>query len=349
MKNCSFIESKLSNCRFERSTTEKIIWEKCIISSVDYANMHAERYYFKSSTLVDVDIDICYIFGYLFYDTSIYDINIIYMGDKVKFSKDTILNRFACNLWVQQRYYEFINANIIVGNINYVPQLVKEALNELSKNSGYSRQFETINVFDLLQFYSMCNTFDFSTVKDILEFLEDFNWNQFNLDESILYLAQVQRFKLYLTEFVYDGKFIESAGTSISFVTFYCSTDDYNGAISTIARSLNMIYDALGFTNSYEVINVQKGSWIITIAVITACALMLPKVLKKNIDVVIEISTKSKISKKIADKLDKKNLSVNDLKQITDIALATGIISRTVENIDLLEVSKIIDMLKIEI
>jgi uncharacterized protein YjbI with pentapeptide repeats len=349
MKNCSFIESKLSNCKFERSTTEKIVWEKCIISSVDYANMHAERYSFKSCMLTDVDIDICYIFGYLFYDTSIYDISIIYMGDKVEFTRDVMLNRFAHNLLIQQRYYEFINANIIFDNLNSVPNLVKKAFNELSKNSDYSRRLETINIFDLLQFYSTCNKFDFITIKDILNFLEDFDWNQFDFDERILYLAQLHKFKLYLTEFAYDSRFIGSANADVSFVTFYCNVDDYNLALSTVKQCLNEICHACGFTNTYEVIAAQKGSWIITIALITSCALILPKVFKKYADVILEISTKSKISRKIADNLNKKNLNMKDLRQISDIAVASGIINYTAESLDLSDVSKIVDMLKIEI
>jgi uncharacterized protein YjbI with pentapeptide repeats len=349
MKSCTFIESKLSNCKFERSTTEKIFWEKCIISSVDYANMHAERYSFKSCTLTDVDIDICYIFGYLFYDTSVHGITIIYMGDKIEFTKDNMLNRFASNLWIQQRYYEFINANIIFNNLNYVPQLLEKAFNELSKNSNYSRRLETMNIFDLLQFYSMCNTFDFNTIKTIFDFLDDFDWSQFDFDEKILYLAQVHKFKLYLTEVAYDNRFIESANTNISFVTFYCNTDDYNSALSMIKQCLNEVCHVFGFTNLCEVINIQKGSWIITVAVITSCALLLPKIFKKYADVIIEINTKSKISKKIVDNLNKKNLNVNDLKQIANIALTSGVINYTEESPDLSDISKIVDMLKIEI
>jgi len=349
MKNCSFIESKLSNCKFERSTTEKIDWEKCIISSVDYANMHAERYSFKSCTLTDVDIDICYIFGYLFHDTNLYSINIIYMGDRVEFTKDNMLNRFASNLWIQQRYYEFINANIIFNNLNHVPQLVEKAFNEISKNSNYFRRLETMNVFDLLQFYSMCNRFDFNVLKDIFNFLDDFDWNLFNVDERILFITQVHKLKLYLTEVAYDNRFIESANKNISFVTFYCNTDDYDLALSMIKECLNNICSVFGFTNSCEIINKQKGSWIITIAVITSCALMLPKIFKKYADVIIEINTKNKISKKLTNNLNKKNLNMTDLKKITDIALTSGIISNTIENLDLSDVSKIIDMLKIEI
>jgi uncharacterized protein YjbI with pentapeptide repeats len=349
MKNCSFIESKLSNCKFERSTTEKIVWEKCVISTVDYANMFAERYSFKSCTLTDVNIDICYIFGYLFYDTNIYGISIIYMGDEVEFTKDNMLTKFASNLLIQQRYYEFINANIIFDNLNNVPDLVKKAFNELSKNSGYSRRLETINIFDLLQFYSTCNKFDFIIIKDIMYFLEDFNWNQFDFDEKILYLAQLHKFKLYITEFAYDNKFIGSANTDVSFVTFHCNVDDYNLALSTIKQCLNEICHACGLASTYDVINAQKGSWIITIAVITSCALMLPKIFKKYADVILEINTKSKISRKIADNLNKKNLNMNDLRQISNIAATSASIHHTAENLDLSDLSKIVDMLKIEI
>jgi uncharacterized protein YjbI with pentapeptide repeats len=349
MKNCNFSESRLFNCKFERSTTEKIFLEKCVVSSVDFANMHAERYSFKSCELVNVDIDICYIFGYLFYDTNIYDINIIYMGKKIEMSKENMLNRFACNLWAQQRYYEYINAKMLFDNIKCISQLIKKAFYEINKNTDYSTQLETLNIFDLLQFYSMCNMFDFDTLKDILNFLNNFDWGNFNSNKRIIYLTQVQRLELYLKESIYDEKFINSANTNISLVTFYCNTNDYNMAISTIKQCLNKICLIFGFSDSYEVIHVREGSWIITVAVITSCALLLPKVFKKYANVIIEISIKTKISRKIADKLNMKKLNINDFRKITDIASASGIISQTVENLDLSDISKIVDMLKIKI
>ena len=352
MKNCNIIESKLNNCKFERSTTEKINYEKCIISLVDYANMHAERYSFKSCTMTDIDIDICYIFGYFFYDTSISGINIIYMGEKVEFTKDNMLSKFAYELWSQRRYCEFINANIIFNNLDKVAHLVKSAFNELPKNTEYSGRLETLNIFEALQFYTMCNKFNSSIVKDILNFFDKFDWDNFNLDNKILYLSQVQKLKLYLSETMYDLNFIKSANNDISFVTFCCNTDDYDYALSLIRNCLNDVCLAYKLTNKYEILDSHRGSWIITIAVAGSCALVLPLLFKKYADVIIEIDTKRKINRKIADSLENSSLTLSDLKLITDIAKSIGIVTvvkESHEHIDISAIAKILEVLKIGI
>lgn len=352
MKNCKFIESTLNVCKFERSTTEKIIYERCRISLVDYANMHAERYSFKSCELTDIDIDICYIFGYFFFDTSISGINIIYMGERVEFTKDNMLNKFANELWSQRRYHEFINANIIFDNLNNIPRLVKNAFVELVKNTDYSGKLEAVNVFEVLQFYSLCNKFSFGIVKDIIDYFDTFNWEQFGIDDKILYLSHVQKLKMYLTEMAYDSSFIRSANDDISFVTFYCNSEDYNHALTLIKECLNNVCLKYGIANRYEVIDSRRGSWIITIAVVTACALTLPLIFKRYVDIIIEINTKRRISKKVADNLAKKNLNLSDLKLIADISKSVGIVSVSKESlnaIDVAEISKILEVMKIGI
>jgi len=350
MKNCEFNESTLNSCKFERSTTENITYNMCNISSVDYANMHAERYRFKSCIMTDIDIDICYIFGYFFFDTSIRSINIIYMGDRIEFTKDNMLNKFASNLWIQRRYYEFINANIIFDNLTHVIPLIKNAFNELVKNTDYSGRLEALNIFEILHFYTMCNQFDFKFVTEVMNFFDDFDWEQFSFENKLLYLSQTHKYKLYLSETAYDSKFIESANGEISFVTFYCNTDDYDNALDLIKKCLNEICETYGLTSDFEIIESRKGSWIITVALVASCALLLPVIFKRYIDIAIEINTKRKISKRISDRLERKNLKLEDLKQIADIAKSAGIVAIAKEganSVDLSSISKILEMVKI--
>lgn len=46
MKNCEMKQSQINNCSFERSTTEKIEFESCVIKNTDFATMHAECHKF---------------------------------------------------------------------------------------------------------------------------------------------------------------------------------------------------------------------------------------------------------------------------------------------------------------
>jgi hypothetical protein len=310
--------------------------------------MHAERYSFNSCEIKEIDIDICYIFGYMFFDTNINGINIIYMGDRVEFSKNNMLNRFASKLWAQRRYHEFINANIIFDNLEHIPQLVKSAFIELADNTDYTRQLQGLGIFEVLQFYTMNNCFDFVAVRDINEFFDEFDWMKFEFDDKLLFLAHIQKFKLYIGETAYNDKFIDSAKEDIAFVTFYCGTDDYEYALSSIKDCLNEICSTFGINSKYEVIEWRKGSWIITVVVIASAALILPKIFKKYADVIIEVNTKRKISKRIADRLERKNLNLSDLKLITDIAKSVGIVAASSdEKFDLIDVTDMARMLEV--
>lgn len=347
MKNCTFINCKISCCKFERSTTEKITFEKCDINESNFANMHAERYHFKECQLTDNYFDICYIFGYLFYMTDICNINIIYMGEIVEFTEDNVKKRFSINLWKQQRYYEFINSQILFGKYNNTFQLIKKAFEELINCNKFTRKLEIYNIFDMLQFYAFNNTFDFELVKSLLEYFDNFNWDVFELEERIIYLAQYEKFKIYITESEYNNHFISSAQRDISLITFHCNTNDYELAYETVAKCISKIYESLNIETNLELINVTKGSWVLTFVVISACALLLPKIIKQYTDLYVEINTKRSISNKIIEKINKKNINVNDFKTLSEIAITTGLVKE--EKIELNDISKIIESIKVNI
>ena len=349
MKNCNFIKCKIKNCRFERSTTEKISFESCDISSTDFANMHAERYNFKSCSMTDVNIDICYIFGYLFYNTNIYGINIIYMGERVEFTEDNLLNNYASALWKQGRYYEFMNANIMFQNYDFLPKLIEKAFSEIDTSDNYLRKLEICNIFDLLQFYFTCNVFNFKIVNAILSFLDEFTWDIFDFDERIIYLSLFQKLKMYISEYKYDDMFINSAQNDFSIITFYCNTEDYNLAFKTVEKFLLEICAIIGVSGGFEFIEAKKGSWILIFLTVTSCALLLPKILKKYVDIYIEVDTKKRISKKLKDKLNKKNISITEIKMIADIASDSGILKKNEDNVDLSDISKIMETIKINL
>ncbi len=349
MKNCKFFNCQFSNVKFERSTTESIIFKSCQISNTDFANMHAERYKFVSCTLNNVLIDVCYIFGYLFFDTNLLDFNIIYMGETIDFTEDNLLFKFASSLWGRYRYYEHINAYIMFGHLDKVEPLIKKAFTELINISTPQRNLEIYNLFDMLQFYISNNAFDFNSVKSFLNFFENFNISLFSFDEKITYMSQLEKIKTYLSDAQYDYDFILSAKNDVSFVTFYCSSNNYSQAFNTVSKILDEIYNSLGLAKQYTLIDAQKGSWILTFVVISASALLLPKFLKKSADLYFELDTKRKISKRISDKLQKERLSTSELKQLTEIAVSSGLVASEIKEVDLSDINKIIEMIKIGI
>lgn len=177
MKNCTFTDCEFLYCKFERSTTESLEFSHCNIVSSDFANMHAERYKFKNCNLSDNSFDICYIFGYFFYETNIFNINIIYMGEILKFNERNVKTKFTIDLWKQHRFYEFINSNILFSKYKNTLPLLKNAFLELIAINKYERKLEIYNILDMLSFYAYCNVFDFSLIKSILEYFDEFNWD----------------------------------------------------------------------------------------------------------------------------------------------------------------------------
>lgn len=349
MKNCKFVNCQLKNLRFERSTTESLVFVSSYISNTDFANMHAERYKFISCTLQDVLIDVCYIYGYLFFDTNVLDIKIIYMGEVVGFTEQNILHRFAANLWVQSRYYEFINAYLIFGHVNDIQPLLEKAFCNLLNQSSPQRCLEIYNILDMLQFYISNNVFAFTITRSIIEFLENLNLTALNFEEKITYMSQLEKIKVYFTDAHYDVNFIMSAQSEISFVTFYCKTNSYEDALNSVKKVIDEIYASLALERQYALIDAQQGSWILTFVVISSCALMLPKLIKETTYLYFELNTKRKISKRITDKLQKKMLSTAELKELTEIALSSGLIHHNSKEVELKDIAQIVDMIKIGI
>ena len=89
---------------------------------------------------------------------------------------------------------------------------------------------------------------------------------------------------------------------------------------------MNDLSKALGISSGFELIDEQKGSWIFTFVVITALALVIPKMVSETVNVSLEISTKVQIKKRLKAKLKKQNLSTDELKTIAEIASNAGLV-----------------------
>ena len=271
--------------------------------------------------------------------------NIIYMGENVVFNEKNVKTKFTVDLWKQHRFYEFINSNLLFGKYKNTLLLVKKAFSELIEISKYERKLEIYNILDMLSFYAYCNLFDFALIKLILEFFDDFNWDVFDLDEKIIYLAQYNKLTSYITEAAYNQDFINTAINDFSFITFYCNTDDYNLAIVIVEKYITKIYNKLGLPVYYELLNASKGSWILTFSVIAACALLLPKIIRQYSNLYLEINTKKSISLKLIEKMNKKSITISEFKALSEIAIDTGLLKE--EKIEMEDIGKIIESIKV--
>lgn len=343
MKNCRLINCKLSNCSFERSTVESVSFLECKIYSSDLATMHAERLEFEKCTIQDSSMGISYIFGYLFYQTDLSGIKILYRGVELPFTKETI-NSHAERLWEERRFCEFLNASIICGNFNFVPEIVTKSLENLLQESPYLREIELDGIFKILKFYTLNNVFPFPVFCQIVENLESFEWKKLTTEERIKYISNCEMLKFLIQDGEYNAEFISSAHDCQSILTIHCNTDDYEAAKESAYKFLESLSDRLNISGGFTLLDTKKGSWVFIFLVVSSIALLIPKVIAETINVSLEISTKRQIRKLLEPKLKQKNMSINDLKTITEIVSNSGLIKGSSMQI---EPSKLIDALKI--
>lgn len=342
-KNCTFINCKFISCSFERSTTESLKFNNCEIFNTDLATMHAERHNFVQCRIRNSSMGISYIFGYLFYNTDLNDIKILYRGEEIKLTKEAI-SHHARLLWAEQRYHEFLNANIICHNLDAVPNMLKNILEALLNINPYLRRLEVNNLFEVLQFYVQNNVIPCPIYLKTLEILETFDWKRFTSEERLIYLAGYEMLKLFVIDGDYNNEFILSALDSYSILVIHCRTNDYDTAKKNTYQFLNDLCETLNMSANFEFVDAKKGSWIFTFFIITALALTIPKIISEAANVSFEINTKRQISKRLKAKLRKKNLTMDELKTISEIASNTGLIKGSSYQI---MPSNILDALKI--
>ena len=132
--------------------------------------------------------------------------------------------------------------------------------------------------------------------------------------------------KLFVSEGCYNNDFILTATESQSTLIIYCKTDDYDAAKEATYKFLKDLSEALGISSGFELIDTQKGSWTFTFIVISALALVIPKIISEIVNVSLEVSTKIQIRKRLRAKLKKQNLSTDELKTIAEIASNAGLV-----------------------
>ncbi len=325
MKDCTFINCKINSCSFERSTTETASFTNCQIKDSDMATMHAEGHKFSNCQIENTSMGISYIFSYLFYNTDLSNIKILYRGDEIKLTKEAISHQ-AKLLWRERRLHEFLNANIICGNIQQMPHILHNILNGALSIAQQLRKLEISNLFSVLQFYSQNSVFPYPIYLEILECLERFEWKQFSSEERLIYLSGCEMLKIFVSEGCYNYDFILTAMESQSILIIHCKTNDYDAAKEATDKFLNDLSKVLGISSGFELVDAKEGSWTFTFVIISALALVIPKMVSEVVNISLEISTKIQIKKRLKAKLKKQNLSTDELKTIAEIASKAGLV-----------------------
>lgn len=347
MKKCTFKNCEFINCGFERSTTEQLTFDNCKIYECDLATMHAEKHIFKNCLLQEVLMDIGYIFGYLFYNTNIDGMSVLYRGDRVYLENQDTFSKHIESLWKEQRYYEFINANIIYHHYEMIPQILLKSL-KLSENKSPSiRLLDISDILDSITFYIENCLLPYPIFLEVVSVLEHHSWSNFPINENIIYRTKCEKIKILLKNAVFSDEFIRSAQGNISTITFRCKTNDFETAYQLSANILHKICIACGLKDEFSLIAKEKGSWILTFAIASSIALVVPKLLKCYSDTYFEIKTKKQFSKAISQKLKNSSLSIEELKTLNEIAASAQLVPNADVNYKKIDVPNLFDSVKI--
>ncbi|MCL1997168.1 MAG: pentapeptide repeat-containing protein [Turicibacter sp.] len=374
MYDCKFEESSFVDCNFERSSTERLEFLRCEVKNTNLATMHAEHHRFISCKMEDVCIDPSYVFGYLFYGTSLEKIDYLHRGESVSLEETAAsYGKFL----EEARYFEYLNAGIIFQNAGVILQY-KESKAEIVKNS-----LEQLSLYDIVQlrktgildilnaicFYVKYSMLSLQELVEIEDLLQNFDWSQFSFEETLEYQGKVGM----ISSIISSGKYPltpELLGDipleSTSLVEFYCDTNDFDLAFENAKALLDKVTDKCGVLGLYSLIDKRQGSWELVFAIPTLCAVVLPFFVQNIIQtygMFLEVSNKKhrfSFDKCLIDMAKKSlqaiNLSKNPSKASDILALVNSLQSGETNNIskkpskDIVEeIAGIIKLIKIGI
>lgn len=324
MKNCHMINTRICNCSFERSTTENIIFEHCLLKNTDFATMHAECHRFIDCDLTGVKLGISYVFGYLLCGTNIEDFEVLYRGKRVNLNSQEEALKFL----EESRMYEIINLLFIYQKFNKVPSILEKTLHLLYHKYTPASKSEIVNIFEAILFYAMYDIMPYKCFIECIAIINNFQLPKLSLKDELLFISYKEKMNYFITNSKYGVKFIESSQTEKAIIRIHVNTNDYNQALEISETFLDELCKKCGFEASYELVESQKGSWLLTFAISAVVIISLPKVVKNYYSIISEIQIKKGFKKQILKKLEKKHLSINEINDLADVVSKLDITSQ---------------------
>lgn len=330
---CSYLKSTIINCDCNRSSMDRITIQECIINDTNIATLHADKFRFISCKINQVKMGLPYLFGYLFYNTSLTGVDCLYRGTKV--SSNYFLE-YANKLLTEKRYSEYVNSIIIRQKTKNIDSIISDALHEIMSNDNniYIRD-ELTFLFETIEFYTEHEILNYSEILNITRSISNFNVSKYSKDIQLLFLSHTGKIEYILKTNDFSPAFYNNTNYFNSVITFYCNTDDFDAAINATELIMNDICREFDISkdDGYTLFNSERGSWVLTYIVVSTIALILPRVLKSYSDIIIEFKLKKALSKKLLKLINESN-NINKITKIAKVASKTTIIKNNKENPD---------------
>lgn len=329
MKHCTMHDTRILDCTFERSTTENITFENCLLQKTDLATMHAECHRFINCELYMVKLGISYVFGYLLSKTNIKEFEVLYRGKEVKLDSQEEALKFL----EETRMYEIINIFFIYQKFERIPKLLENTLAYLYGNYNTSTKAEIINIFEALIFYVMQDITPYKCFIDCLAVINSMSLPKMKCEDELLFVAYKEKLNYIFSTGMYGKSFIESSCNEKAFITIHIDTNDYDQALMISNEFLEKLYQNCMISPSWELIDKEKGSWILTFVISAMVIVILPKVAKNYYNLFSEIQIKRKFKKQLLQKLEKKSVSLVEMQNLADVVSKLNFTDQTDINI----------------
>lgn len=262
----------LIECDFNRSSVDKSTFTSCTIKDTNFATLHAECITFISCNLVKIKLGLSYLFGYLYSNTSLSNVECLYRG---KIVTPEFFNEYACNLYVEKRFSEYFNSLIIRGEIKELPGFLSKILSEIVESSNEIYIDDQIsNLLLTIIFYIEHEVFNYNIVIDLLDVLYSFEYKKLPLNIQMDYHACIDNLMFLLQENDFSDGFYAEANRHTSVITFCCDTNDYDAALNVTKQVMDEICKRCNLDNGYFLLNSQKGSWILTYVVVSLIGIL---------------------------------------------------------------------------
>lgn len=314
MQHCKLINCSFTGCSFEMSTTDNDIFEQCKFCDTNLATMHAENHKFINCDFYNTCIDSSYFFGYSIVNCNWNKVFFLYHGEHVQFEKIPI-HEIKIKLEAEHRYNDILNFLIMQKVYEEIPYMLKQGF-DYYQNKPYGRILNISLMLESLIFAAMYETITYDILYNSVIILEDIDLIEYSLDERIEINALFSKLQNALFLCPHTEKFIADIDkNSKSTLSIKFGSDDYDMCINTAKKILNAISDE----KYWKLVEKKKGSWILIYSASTMVVLtVLPKIIKNFSDVYFDIKTKRQLSKKIISKLESSEISLNDIKKLTN-------------------------------
>lgn len=324
MFDCEFHNCQFINCTFDQCTTDNLVFSGCQIIKTEMSTMHAENFKFLNCIIRDTYLGSCFMGTYLFKNVDMNLLSFKYRGE-IQSLHSNFFDELIDTFLIQKRYFEHLNLLLLCRKTSDFSKVFRTLFPQILEESNpNTRNYNIKNSIEMLIFYYNSDLLQFSSLLEIMAFLQTLNQNTSIIPHGSVLVFREAVFKLSntISEADFDSDYLASIPDSkCCRVVIHCTDTSFQQAEERINRIFEIANQKLN--NHYEppyfkIIEEKKGSVILTISSALLLSLMAAKVVKSIFGIFCEMKITSAKTKKEVELIENSK-SVTSLRKITQV------------------------------